>query len=1247
MDAELQNIGPYRLLKPLGRGGMGVVYRAVHQHDGHLVALKTVRLAAQSQLAGLRREIHALARLRHPGIVRILDKGVANGLPWYAMELLEGRTLKSYAQRLGAAGKVVPAGTENKTTMPGSPEGEWRSGWWTWTLEDEVTAEALLQQAPGTPAPEATTSLRSAAPERLLPVLSLVRRLCAALAYLHGEGLVHRDLKLDNVLVTGSRVPQNAAHPTPDEQTHFVGAPRFPTSNPTSWVPPAPWPVLLDFGLATQFSGEVSREALAAVGFTAGTVSTMAPEQIRGELVDARADLYSLGCILYELVTGRPPFVDEAPVQVLWQHLNAEPEAPSKLVGDVPEGLEELILRLLAKNPRERLGHADDVAAALGRLGAEDGPGTGSSEGEAWPKARAYLYRPGFAGREEPLSELERLLGSLEKGPGTPVLVGGESGIGKTRLLLELARRAERLRILVLSGECAPVEAADEGAAARSGGALQPMLKTLQFIADRCREKGLECTERLLGRRGKVLALYEPALRSLPGQERYPEPAELPAEAARMRLFSSLAETLSALSEEQPLLLVLDDLQWADELTLGFLGFLARTAFAGQERVARLLVLGTYRTEETGKALRAVLERSQTRQLRLGRLEEDAVGQMVCDMLALAETPRAFARYLSRQSEGNPFFVAEYLRSAVEEGLLCRDGEGHWRVAGPGQDEASEEIYEALPLPGALKALVGRRLEGLPAAARGVTEAAAVLGREVPILLLEPVAGLEEAELQEALGELLRRQVIEIVSPAGLRFVHDKIREVAYERLQGARRRALHLAAAEAMESRAWASVGELGEHWERAQRPEKAQPCYLEAARQATSRFAYGEAERLYRAYLALVSQPTLESIEARHELGDKILWIQGHASEAIDEHQKALEEARELGDLASEGKCLSSLGFLRAEIGQMREARILCEQALGIAREVGNRTDEASVLNSLGTIFREQGKSEESGTLYDLALSISRELGLRRGEGTVLVNLALLRANQGRLDEARALQERAVAIFQELGNRTNEGRALGNLAWVYKSAGDNDKAIALLTRAMAIHREIGNRRSEGIALGNLAIFYRYQGRVEEAWAHLQQARAIHSELGSLLSEGFVLREMATLQRQCHGAFDQAESLAQEAQAILEKAGHRLELVACLCERGHLALASHPPAREFLDQARSLTAALEARPEDRSGQNVSRLQRAQEAFEAGQHERLFRGELIDDLPEGLRRWLVQTGQLAPELAMLPASGTPGSEPSG
>src|SRR5205085_1053735 len=148
----------------------------------------------------------------------------------------------------------------------------------------------------------------------LAAILTLVQELCAPLAYLHGEGLVHRDLKPDNVLVR------------PNGQ-----------------------PVLMDFGLVTQFTGEVQRERLQVEGEISGTLAYMAPEQIRGEPVDARADLYSLGCILYELLVGHPPFLARSERELLREHLESVPLAPSRHGGDLPSGLDALVLRLLAK----------------------------------------------------------------------------------------------------------------------------------------------------------------------------------------------------------------------------------------------------------------------------------------------------------------------------------------------------------------------------------------------------------------------------------------------------------------------------------------------------------------------------------------------------------------------------------------------------------------------------------------------------------------------------------------------------------------------------------------------------------------------------------------------------------------------------------------------------------------------------------------------------------------------------------
>mgnify|MGYP003342198915 CR=1 FL=1 len=165
-------------------------------------------------------------------------------------------------------------------------------------------------------------------------------------------------------------------------------------------------PVLVDFGLVANFEGASGREALELAGATMGTPAYMAPEQVRGEVVDARADLYAVGCLLYELITGRVPFLASNTLELVGKHLLATPQRPSELVTGVPPALDELILRLLAKNPRDRIGHADDVAAALIALGADADHGYSTAP----PPPRAYLYRTGFTGREDVFRKLRQAI---------------------------------------------------------------------------------------------------------------------------------------------------------------------------------------------------------------------------------------------------------------------------------------------------------------------------------------------------------------------------------------------------------------------------------------------------------------------------------------------------------------------------------------------------------------------------------------------------------------------------------------------------------------------------------------------------------------------------------------------------------------------------------------------------------------------------------------------------------------------
>ncbi len=726
MPAMPAAIGPYQILARLGEGGVGVVYRARHRDTGQEVACKTVRATRMPHLSSVRREIRALQRLQHPGIVRILDEGVHDGRPWYAMELLEGEPLDLRFVRIFASA-FKQRGADSTTTIHAPVDDSWRD-----------------------PPETASSPRRLAAGGRLPEVLTLFRRICAPLAFLHGEGLVHRDFKPSNV-----------------------------------YVRPDGTPVLMDFGLAGRREGALGREVLEDASGFVGTVGYISPEQVRGDTEDARTDLYALGCTLFEAITARLPFPGDSNQEIMQKHLHAQAPAPSRFADGVPSALDELVLQLLAKSPRERVGHADDVARKLAAMGAEGWPGGDPV------RSAAYLYQPRVVGRRAIIDDVLAALEKTRAGAGGLVLIGGESGIGKTSVAAMVSRIAHRDGIEVVTGACL----APGGEGVERGSPLHPFRPLLQRIAERCVAGGQTTTARVLGRHHRLLATTEPALAQVPGDDGQPEPPPLPAQAARERMLEALGETIRAFADDKALLVVLDDMQWADDLSLALVDLLARRYVATAER--RLMLLGTYRSEEVSPGLDALLAKTAPTRIELGRLDGKAVGTMVADMLGLAEAPDDLSRFVARESEGNPFFVAEYLRTALAEKLLDRDAQGRW--------QRGQEKVTALQLPRNLKALVERRLDGLSEDARALAEVAAVIGREFTPDLLTAVAerdiGVEDRVLA-ATNELLARQVFVETSTGLLSFVHDKLREVAHEATALERRRALHRLAAEALERR-------------------------------------------------------------------------------------------------------------------------------------------------------------------------------------------------------------------------------------------------------------------------------------------------------------------------------------------------------------------------------------------------------------------------------------------------------------
>jgi tetratricopeptide (TPR) repeat protein len=787
-SAPSTSIGEYTLLEAIGYGGSGIIYRARHARGGPLVALKTVQMRSPALLGGIRHEIAALERLRHPGIVRVLDHGVQSGRPWYAMELLEGETLAGFARGLHASNGGAP---------------------------------------------------RRAGGGDLVRVLSLARRLCEPLGYLHSQGLVHRDLKPQNVFLR-----------------------------------PGDEPVLVDFGLTRVAPGATGREA-AEVTFAAGTPAYAAPEQIRGEPVDGRADLYSLGCLLYELVTGRPPFVGAKTDDVLHQHLFDSPRPMGFFVSRVPAGLDALVLQLLAKSPSARLGQAHDVARRIDRLGIVEAPVASPVREHPFT-----VYRPPFVGRDAQRDYLRALVEASRDGRGGGIaLVFGESGIGKTFLVNEVVRSCRG--VAVFKGACLPPEGSQSEA-----GVLTAFHPLLEAIADRCLARGSDDADRALGPRGPVLAELLPRIRELPGQDRQPVPSVLTGVAARERLLAALRDTLALLADEQPLVFVLDDLHWADDLTVRFLETLSSDYFERHP----VFVLGTCRSEEKPAHLSDLTGRPYVTSMTVGRLDDTFVGAIVAGMLGCDAPPEGLCPTLERNAEGNPFFVSEYVRAAVSSGLIERR-EGQW---------TAKLAPETWPLPRSLRDLIGSRLGGLTDGARRQCDMAAVLGHEFAAELLG-----DDVEVSEGIEELVSRDVVRTAEGAILRFSHHKIREIAYEQVEPSRRQALHRLAAERTEQRygtetpgrfAW-----LAEQWAEGGDPRRSAHYFERAGDYSLRVGAYRQAAQMFQKALDVdrrsesSDDASLAERRAHRNLG------LGHAhsgsgdSERLEEH--ALEALALLG--------------------------------------------------------------------------------------------------------------------------------------------------------------------------------------------------------------------------------------------------------------------------------------------------------------------------------------------------------------
>jgi eukaryotic-like serine/threonine-protein kinase len=538
-----------------------------------------------------------------------------------------------------------------------------------------------------------------------------------ALEHAHGRGIVHRDLKPANVWID-------------DDGRARLG----------------------DFGLATtEARARVSGRTLV------GTVAYLPPEQALGEAATPQSDLYSLGGLLYEMLTGQPPFPGDDAVSIISQHLHADPVPPSRHSPDVPEALDRVMLRLLAKRPEDRPESAAEAREEL--VAALETPSAPAEE--ARPANPLESLAGGvFVGRERELEQLREAVDGALAGRGSLQLLVGEPGIGKTRAAEEVATYAQLSGARVYWGRCRE----DEGAPA-----YWPWVQAIRSYA---RDADPVALAWQLGAAAAEVAQLIPEV----AEKLDVEPATGgDTEEARFRLFDSVTSLLLAVARDRPLVIVLDDLHWADEPSLLLLRFAARELAS-----SGLLILGTYRDVELGRhhplarVLGEISGLEGSARIPLKGLSVAAVERYI-EMTAGAAAPLGLPETVQQRTDGNPFFVGEVVRLLASEGRLTGDG-------------AVSELH----IPEGVREVVGRRLDRLSEETNEALRIAAVVGRDFEAELVDRLVDLSPEQLMTAANEAVAERLVSDRGDGRFSFAHALVRDTLYEELSPARRSALH-----------------------------------------------------------------------------------------------------------------------------------------------------------------------------------------------------------------------------------------------------------------------------------------------------------------------------------------------------------------------------------------------------------------------------------------------------------------------
>lgn len=950
--------------------------------------------------------------------------------------------------------------------------------------------------------------------------ISIIEPICQALTEAHEKGIIHRDLKPDNIMleqVSSSQVVK-----------------------------------VVDFGLAKLKQRAEQRRITG--NLVVGTFDYMSPEQCQSMDLEATSDVYSLGIVIYEMLTSQVPFRNASRLATIYQHINDPPRPPRAHAPEIPDRIEKVILKALSKEPSERQQTAlellEEMQVAFQASNKPTVPTSSSSqrnsgsrgqtgylnrvEGRKSPNAtlKKHLIFGYFLAREKELNRITTEFAFIRSGRTKPIVILGDAGIGKTELVTEFRRRISEGEALFLSGRffdylgTSPYKPLLDALTTQVRQIISQQSvfeKIFGELADRVRDDLANDWNFWNVDKGK-----SGSLQGGPEGEKY-------------RIFEYLAQVYIKLARHLPLVIWMDDMQWADGLSLNFISYLLRRTLG--EPIQFIFTARIQDVTQKGHPFQqwqnAVANARNIEQIQLSGLSINDIEQYIKLVFTDIDISSGSLDRIWQETQGNPYFLSETLRLLVEEDRIIWTGQ-KWRC---------QQLTE-INLPSSVLNIVESHLRRFKENELDVFMQAAVLGDQFSFETLRLVANLEEDQLIDIIeiglaGYVFKEQPI--VTGQNVRatisnidelysFYHVTVRKVLYSKINTRRRRRLHLRVAEALEKAKKERLDQiaplLAHHYYNAEQYQLAFKYSVEAATAAWRALAVEETEK----YLARL-QELLDQIEEAQSmeyqaqsnqitnqfknqllavslaqyriLSGEVLTALGKFADAERSLFIALKLSEHIEDGNIAGRAILATGEMYKERNDSERALKFFQHAYDVYKKLNALVGQCQALNRIAIVNYEKGDYTQVGEYANRCVQLAQSVQEKLSEAGARIILA---ATDFRLAHYSRAMEGARAVLsqaQSAQDRVLERQAAGLLGVISCALGFYQMAINWLDQALQITRDTGARRSEARFLVELGEVHRRQGEYEEAIDYFSQAYEIATELRAKREQEIALLDL------------------------------------------------------------------------------------------------------------------------------------------